>query len=600
MSIRWKLFLSLVTLTVGSSVLALWLAEQEFRNLIRERVNERFEAQVKGLLDARRERLDKVRDVCSELAAHESVRQRLKNKGSPPRDGEFLRSFEELRGKGDFDRLPAGRQNPPGRSRNPSRDVPLMGVVNLDGETLALGRALPDRANRRRRSPEQLRRLARQPSQEVAYVVVEKDRGGPSSRHVQEVVVTPVTDGSGTALGWFFMGVDAQTRDEQIFERAESLSGREARAGLVVEDEWFVPRLSESDRNTLAALRSEETWTDDQPDLVELNGEPFLLATASLNPDSPLGRGYQVTLFPIGSLLDAVHELRWKIAGLGLLATLAASLAALWLSARFNRPIAALVDGTERLRRGEFDQAVEVRSKDELGHLAEAFNLMTRDLELKERYHEVLGKVSDPAVARRLMEGKLELGGEVVEASVLFCDIRGFTALTDGMPPGEVIDFLNEHMTALTRTVYEHGGVVDKFVGDMVMALFGVPRSGGDDALRAARCAIAMLEERRALDERTGRHVGIGIGVAHGPLVAGCMGSSDRLNYTVLGDRVNLAARLCSAAGDGEVLVDSAVAGAAGSEFGVVGHEPVTLKGFARPVAVHSLRTSGTTPEASG
>ena len=592
MSIRWKLFLSLVSLTVGSSVLALWLAEKEFRDSIREQVRERFEAQINGLLDARSERLSKVRELCTELADHESMRRQFEDQESPPQAREFLELFENLRGSEDLDRPRAPRQGRPGRDQTTTRDLPLMGIVTLDGEVRTLGRSLPDRLRRRRRPPEQLRNLANQPSQEVAYVVVEDERGPQAGRKVQEMVVTPVTDGGGTTLGWFFMGINAQTRDEQVFERAESLSGREARAGLVVEDEWFVPRLSEPEKDTLTALRSEESWSDDQPDLVELNGEPFLLATATLNPASPFGRGHQVTLFPIGSLIEAVEELRWKIAGLGLLAAIAASAVALWLSARFNRPIAALVDGTERLRHGEFDHPVEVRSKDELGHLAEAFNLMTRDLALKERYHDVLGKVSDPAVAQRLMEGKLELGGEVVEASVLFCDIRGFTAITDGMPPGEVIEFLNEHMTALTRLIHAHGGVVDKFVGDMVMGLFGVPRSGGDDALRAARCAVAMLEERRQLDVRTGRRVEIGIGVASGPVVAGCMGSADRLNYTVLGDRVNLASRLCSAAEPGEVRVDGPTAEAAGREFEVGAPGPMRLKGFAEAVPTYSLRES--------
>lgn len=597
-SIRWKLFLSLFLLTAGSSALVLWLAEHEFRGSVREQVGASFDNQIRGLLEARGERLGRVRELCTRLAADEWVRRQLREDAIAPAGRDFISRFEELR-----ESLDAGERARPGSGDpglNPARELPIMGVVTLGGEIRTLTR-VPDGLRRRRRPPQQLQELARQPSQQVAYAVVETETENSErqAKRVQEVVVTPVRDDAGAMLGWFFLGRNAETRDQQIFQRAETLSGREARTGLVVEDEWFVPGLSDSDRQTLSVTRGGPAWTGDDPKLVELDGGPFLLATAPLNPESPLGRGYQVTLFPVGSLIDAIQELRWKVAGLGLIAVVSASFVALWLSARFNRPIAALVAGTERVRRGEFDRQVPVRSKDELGHLAGAFNRMTRDLALKERYHEVLGKVSDPAVARRLMEGELELGGELVEAAVLFCDIRGFTALTDGMPPGEVIDLLNEHMTALTGVVHAHGGVVDKFVGDLVMALFGVPRSHGDDALRAARCALAMLGERRALDARSGRTVEVGIGVAHGPLVAGCMGSTDRLNYTVLGDRVNLASRLCSAAGAGEILVDDGVARAASPECGVIRRAPMPLKGFATPVAAFSLRDLGQLGQAS-
>lgn len=599
-SIRWKLFLSLFVLTAAATAAVLWLAEREFRALTRDAVQERFTAQIDGLLRGRAERLAETRRICSELATDELVIRELREPGkSDGRAADFIARLRELQGieeEAETPRFRRPRPGPsPGPTRNPMSQLPYVGIVTLDGEMRSLGRALPSQArNRRRRPPAQVRELARERTQAVSYVVVDGDRQGAGKR-VQEFVVTPVADESDEVLGWFFLGLNAVTPEQQAFQRAEKASKphtgstRHARTGLVVDDQWFVPDLSDEDRDQLLAARTETSWDDLEPNLVELSGERFLLATAALNPESPLGQGYQVTLFPIGTLIDAVEELRWKVAGLAVVAALLAALVALFLSARFSRPIAALVAGTERVRRGEFEGDVHVRSKDELGRLADAFNLMTRDLALKERYREVLVKVSDPAVARRLIEGELELGGEVVEASVLFCDIRGFTALTDGMPPAEVIELLNEHMTALTRLVYEHGGAVDKFVGDLVMAIFGAPQSHGDDALRAARCAVAMIEERRALDERTGREVRIGVGVAHGPLVAGCMGSNDRLNYTVLGDRVNLASRLCDQAGSSEVLVDGGVAAAASAEFRAIPRDSLSLRGFAEPVAAYLL-----------
>src|SRR5439155_735991 len=133
------------------------------------------------------------------------------------------------------------------------------------------------------------------------------------------------------------------------------------------------------------------------------------------------------------------------------------------------------------------------------------FNEMTAGLALKERYRSVLDLVADREVADDLIAGRLTLGGELREASVVFCDVRGFTALTERMEPGEVIALLNEHMTALTRVVYANGGVVDKFVGDQVIALFGVPRSTGHDAYAAVRAAREMIEARTTLNARAAR-----------------------------------------------------------------------------------------------
>jgi class 3 adenylate cyclase len=209
---------------------------------------------------------------------------------------------------------------------------------------------------------------------------------------------------------------------------------------------------------------------------------------------------------------------------------------------------------------------------------------------MKEKYRSVLNRVADKEVAEALVSGQIELGGEKKEISVLFCDIRGFTALTQGMDPAEVVAMLNEHMTALTRVVYENRGVVDKFVGDLIMAIFGAPKSYGNDALHAASCARHMLQERAALNRVSRYKLEVGIGIASGEALAGCMGSQDRLNYTVLGERVNLASRLAGRAGPGEVVIDAATSkrlGGAGARLAPI--EPLQLKGFSEPVPAFKL-----------
>jgi class 3 adenylate cyclase len=254
-----------------------------------------------------------------------------------------------------------------------------------------------------------------------------------------------------------------------------------------------------------------------------------------------------------------------------------------------TRPIQELVDGTGDIQRGNLAVRVPVRSRDEIGGLAAAFNEMAVGLALKERYRSVLDLVSDKEVAEQLMRGAVVLGGEQREASVLFCDICGFTALSATMEAHAVVRILNEHMTALTRVVHEEHGVVDKFVGDALMAIFGAPRSSGRDAYHAIRAAGRMIEVRTAMNARADPPIEMRIGIASGPVVAGCMGSAARLNYTVVGERVNLAARLCAQADPMGVLIDETTRRLVGDLIRVEPVHDLRLKGFAGVVAAYRL-----------
>jgi len=158
------------------------------------------------------------------------------------------------------------------------------------------------------------------------------------------------------------------------------------------------------------------------------------------------------------------------------------------------------------------------------------------------------------------------------------------------MDPAEVIQLLNEHMTALTAVVHAHHGVVDKFVGDALVALFGAPTTTGDDARNAVRAAWQMIDERQRLNATSRYRIAIGVGIASGVVVAGCMGSADRLNYTVLGERVNLAARLCAQAHGMEVLIDEETRRQLAGGIGVEALPEMQLKGFSAPIAAYRLR----------
>lgn len=321
----------------------------------------------------------------------------------------------------------------------------------------------------------------------------------------------------------------------------------------------------------------------------ELAGVPYRVFYDSLRQSRAFPKAYRVCLFPLAEQLQAQQELRWKILGSGAIAMVFALLLSLVLSQGLSGPIRDLVAGTAEIKAGNFLVTVPVRSGDELGKLAVAFNNMAAGLVEKEKYRSVLNMVCDQDVARELVDRHVALGGERREVSVLFCDIRGFSSLTLTMQAEEITQLLNEHMTALTRVVHDHQGVVDKFVGDCVMALFGAPKSWGHDALNAATCALEMIQARAALDQATGRCVSIGVGIATGEVIAGCMGSADRLNYTVLGERVNLAARLCSQAPAGQVFIDQATREGLADRITVQPSAPLTLKGWKEKVPAFRL-----------
>lgn len=258
-----------------------------------------------------------------------------------------------------------------------------------------------------------------------------------------------------------------------------------------------------------------------------------------------------------------------------------------------SRPVRALGDAAVRIESGDFAVRVAASGTDELSRLGRRFNAMAEGLAQREKYRRVLDAVADPDVAAELMAGTLDLGGAEQEVGVLFCDIRGFTALAEGMPPQSVIAMLNEHMTLLTDVAYAHGGTVDKFVGDLIMVTFGAPRPATDDAVRMARCARAMVDARAAANSGARRPILVGIGCAYGKVVAGCMGSAKRLDYTVLGDRVNLAARLCSQAPAMHVYVDAGTRAALGPGPRLDPLPPIEAKGFSRPVEAFDLLCMG-------
>ena len=322
-------------------------------------------------------------------------------------------------------------------------------------------------------------------------------------------------------------------------------------------------------------------------------GEVTILETdePSLAIQRPLGAGGAAlaVVAGLGPMRAAERGLVFTGAAATAVALAVGLASAVALGRGLSRPVKALGDAAVRIESGDFAVRVAADGQDELSLLGRRFNAMAEGLAQREKYRRVLDAVADPDVAAALMAGKLDLGGAEQDVGILFCDIRGFTSLTEGMSPQSVIAMLNEHMTLLTDVAYAHGGTVDKFVGDLIMVTFGAPRPAADDAQRMARCARAMVDARAAANVGAGQPILIGIGCAYGKVVAGCMGSAKRLDYTVLGERVNLAARLCSKAPAMHVYVDAGTRAALGQGPRMEALPPIEAKGFSRPVEAFDL-----------
>jgi len=262
------------------------------------------------------------------------------------------------------------------------------------------------------------------------------------------------------------------------------------------------------------------------------------------------------------------------------------------LAGFFIRPVYALVRGVRAIGRGDLNQHIELQRKDELGLLTTAFNEMTASLREKEFIKSTLERYVSKPLAQQILKHRdeLKLGGEEKEVSILFCDIRRFTALAEQLPPSLVVKLLNDFFIRMIGVVIEHEGMVDKLMGDSIMALFGAPISLGDDPLRAVRCALDMQRALTAFNaerETEGLpQLEMGIGINTGPVVAGNIGSAMRMEYTVIGDSVNIAARLQGIARPGEILISGATLTRVQGRVLVTPMEPMTLKGKRLPVGV--------------
>ena len=254
------------------------------------------------------------------------------------------------------------------------------------------------------------------------------------------------------------------------------------------------------------------------------------------------------------------------------------------------QPIADLTAAARRIGAGDYTRTLPVTSDDDLGELVDAVNEMQRGLAQRERLQSAFGSYVDPSLAARLLEeGDDTFRGERREVTVMFVDIRDFTPYAEANPAEDVVERLNAVFSLVVEVVGEQGGHVNKFLGDGAMAVFGAPVELPDHGSRAV---AAAREISTRVESDFGDTLRIGIGINSGTVIAGTIGGAGKLEYTLIGDAVNVAARveqLTKTTHDTTLITDATLAALDGHAAVTTARGSFDLKGKSEPVVVHAL-----------
>ncbi|PKN96140.1 MAG: hypothetical protein CVU43_22230, partial [Chloroflexi bacterium HGW-Chloroflexi-5] len=312
------------------------------------------------------------------------------------------------------------------------------------------------------------------------------------------------------------------------------------------------------------------------------NNEPIMDAAVPIwviNQDKSIRVGTARIGLSEKELQDSIAKQKLNFFWISLVFVAIGLLIAFALAKVLTGPIYTLAVGMQIVAAGDLNQQVKVAYKDEIGKLTESFNQMVLGLREKLYMEKYLSHSTLKSIRKVRDKSDLKLGGERKYVTALFSDVRGFTSMSEKMSPEEVVEVLNIYLNMQAMIVTNRGGVVDKYVGDEIMAIF----EGKGQEVNAVRAAIEIQTFCRTLNwarAKLGKkQMNVGIGLNSGDVVMGNMGSQEQMNYTVIGDNINLTARLCSAAQSGQVVISKVTADALGKEATLKKLEPIAVKG---------------------
>ena len=280
-----------------------------------------------------------------------------------------------------------------------------------------------------------------------------------------------------------------------------------------------------------------------------------------------------------------------------LVTTVLAALAAYFVSRRLSAPVHRIMNGVEAFREGNFNFRFKERRRDEFGQLMEALNQMAAGIVRKEQLESMLNRYLSPQVVSKILNDvdQVTLGGRRIRGSVVFADVVGFTRLSESLEPEKVAAVLNHYFGLINRACELCLGMVDKYMGDCAMLVFGALDDDPEHCFHALFCAelirLVVREENRLRRQAGETAIEFRMGVNTGTMLAGNLGSKNRMDYTVVGDSVNLASRLCGVSGPGDIIISEEIyrRPVIQQRFRVVEHQRIRLRGITEKVPTYRV-----------
>lgn len=428
---------------------------------------------------------------------------------------------------------------------------------------------------------------------------------------LEHIAVTAAPFIHGDDLAAIRSAGDEQTNE---FQRARQLLSTIAEENDLEEDQIYILRQNSvrGDQYDFVVMLQERTFIGDTYDppqavhslyhwvmtendgvrtdlYIDANGSYISGLAPIRNSDDEAVAILQVD-YPVRAYLEQIRQLTTTLVSVALGSSSIVLIFALFLHRRLRKKVAVLLHGTWAIEQQNYDHRVDIRSRDELGVLARALNSALA--KLKERFEmlKFLPQHTVEMIATSAEGDGVSRGGATrIKLAILESDIRGFTKLSSQRSPEEVISMLNTYLSAQAEVVAAHRGIVDKFMGDAVLAVF----MGADQAQRAHDCALEIQRRVAAINRERAPQppIGIGVGLSIGDVVMGNMGSEDRLEYSVIGSPVNLAARLCNQAAAGEVVMPDEIAGALSTvdRQKLAPSESLLVKGYSEPIVAYRI-----------
>ncbi len=307
--------------------------------------------------------------------------------------------------------------------------------------------------------------------------------------------------------------------------------------------------------------------------------------------------GYAIVTLSASLMDEALQRARNAILYATVLMSLVASILAFFMSRRLSQPIHDLMEVTSAIDRGNLEVRIRDRRNDEIGLLIDRFNNMAEGLLRKSQVEQIFSRYVSKKVADQVLANldEIRLGSRHVESTVLFADIVGFTSIAERLEPAEVSDLLNEYFTYISEACKLYQGSVDKFIGDCAMLVFGAVDEDQNHPFHAVACGVLIQKLAEFLNVERMRQgkprVDFRIGINCGSMLAGNLGSNERMEYTVVGDAVNMASRLSSVACAGQIIIQDELLKRPGLDQRVLfnAHQTIAIRGKSNEVTTYNV-----------